>query len=134
MNDQQKYKLIIWHAFLEDMNKVKDKMKICFPGYEVQYGEMADYFDWHIKNRKKQERLYPWLIQAKNKKQGILMLSYSYLRDFEPEEPETHEDPTTNLPNRWYCVDCQKFVMKNSKNSHIKSKKHNSICPSKELK
>ena len=68
MNDQQKYKLIIWHAFLEDMNKVKDKMKICFPGYEVQYGEMANYFDWHIKNRKKTRKTLSMAYPSKEQK------------------------------------------------------------------
>ena len=124
MNDSQRYKLIIWHSFLEDMAKVKDKMKICFPGYEIQYGEIAHAFDWHIKHRKKHEILYPWLIQAKNKKEGTLLVSYQYLLNYEPEEEE--EDlPTTNLPNRWYCVVCQKFVMKRSRIAHLKSKKHN---------
>ena len=126
MNDSQKYKLILWHSFLEDMAKAKDKMKICFPGYEIQYGEIAKEFNWSVKNRKKHEILYPWLIQAKNKREGTLLVSFVYLRDFEPEEKEEVEEPT-NLPNRWYCHDCQKFVMKGSRLAHIKSKKHNVI-------
>ena len=125
MNDSQRYKLIIWYSFLEDLNKVKHKIDKCFPGYKVQYGEMARMFDWHIKNRKKHERLYPWSIQAKHKKNGILLLSYNYLLNYEPDEPEEVEVPTTDLPNRWYCHECQKFVMKNSKIAHLKSNKHN---------
>ena len=123
MNDSQRYKLIIWHSFLEDMNKVKNKIDICFPGYKVDYGAMADRFNLYIK-KKRIDRLYPWCIEARNKKQGILLLYYNYLLNYEPKEEETYK-PTTNLPNRWYCVDCHKFVMKNSRIAHMKSKKHN---------
>ena len=121
MNDQQKYKLIIWHSFLEDMNKVKHNLDKCFPGYKIDYGEMAGLFDSHVK-KKRIDRLYPWIIQAKKKKEGILLLSFNYLLNYEAEE---EEKPTTDLPNRWYCDDCGKFVMKNSKFAHLKSKKHN---------
>ena len=124
MNDKQKYKLIIWHAFLEDMASIKEKIEIRFPGHKIQWGKMAKYFDWHINNRKNQQKLYPWCIFSRNKK-GPLKLSYSYLRNFEPEEHEQHEDPTTDFPNRYHCDTCQKFVMKNSKSKHLKTNKHN---------
>ena len=123
MNDSQRYKLIIWHSFLEDINKVKHQIDKYLPGYKINYGEMARVFDWHVKNRKKHEILYPWIIRAKNQKGGILFLSYNYLLNYEPEEED--EDPNTDLPNRWYCQNCQKFVMKNSRIAHMKSKKHN---------
>ena len=123
MNDSQRFKLIIWHSFLEDMSKVKHKMRQCFPGYKVNYAAMAHRFDFFIK-KKRIDRLYPWCIEARNKKEGIQLLSFNYLLNYEPEE-EDDEPPTTDLPNRWYCVDCHKFVMKNSRIAHMKSKKHN---------
>ena len=123
MNDSQRYKLIIWHSFLEDMKKVKHKMSQCFPGYKVNYGGMAERFNWCIQ-KKRIDRLYPWCIEAKNKKEGILLLSYNYLLNYEPEEVKEVVMPTTNLPNRWYCDVCQKFVMKRSRIAHLKSKKH----------
>ena len=128
MNDSQKYKLILWHSFLEDMEKVKHKMRRCFPGYKVDYAAMAHRFDLYIK-KKRIDRLYPWCIEARNKKEGIQLLSFNYLLNYEPNEEEDDEEeeyvPTTDLPNRWYCDVCLKFVMKWSKFAHLKSKKHN---------
>ena len=125
MNVSQRFKIIIWHSFLEDMKKVEHKMRRCFPGYKVDYAAMAHRFNLYIK-KKRIDRLYPWCIEARNKKGGILLLSFNYLLNYEPEEEEkADEPPTTDLPNRWYCDVCLKFVMKNSRTAHMKTKKHN---------
>ena len=131
MNDPQRYKLIIWHTFLEDMNKVKHTLANHFPGYKIDYGAMVRVFDRCIKKCKRREILHPWLIRFRNENGGKTIVPFNYLLyhvDDEPEEDDDPEEvglPDTDLPNRWYCQDCGKFVMKRSKNAHLKSKKHN---------
>ena len=80
MNDSQKYKLILWHSFLEDMSRVKHVFDKHFPEYEIDYCDMVEVFNWHIENCEEHDRLYPWMIHVrKQKKKGIRLWPYEKL-------------------------------------------------------